>query len=460
VRARSVSAFVCLLGCGSATESATTPTVTPRTESRALEVADPAQRLSPSPILPGGTLDQRIGAHEKAMRDTRFGDVGIIIELARLQLMRDNTISDEDGQNDAARGKKNAMRAVASDDGSAPGRLVLALAIAQSLRSVAGLDDAAVRATRLRLVTLSASTIPKGEAVVEAAKLTLVGYLALEQGDRGAAKTAFESATKLDPNLAAAWAGLGDARRSDKDYAHALDAYKQAAAYLPDDAGIEEGMKASAQGVVLTLPQASRTSGPVDDGRPLATPVSPISSCANGTPRAGGNDSICAGLDGLARASTPKQFDDAATMVVSGFAEMKLVCEQRDAACGDHVAASLYAAAVGYRRARLIAKSITVLRMLLGNPGLPGAKALTPSALLEIGDQYFALGVFDTAADFYERYVRERGPSPDKARDRAALIRNAFRDAGSVGKRTESGACPSPLTCGVRYLVSDSRWAR
>ncbi|MBL8743923.1 MAG: hypothetical protein JNK04_22600, partial [Myxococcales bacterium] len=253
------------------------------------------------------------------------------------------------------------------------------------------------------------------------------------------------------------WAGLGDTLRSNKDYPHALDAYKQAAFLLASNPGIEEGMKAAEKGIALTLPQISRSNAPVDDGRSLASSSDTPVSCA-GAVRNGGNDELCLGLDALARANTSKQLEDAANRVIAGFNDVKPLCAQRDPACGDFVASGVYAAARGYRRAGLMAKAIAVSRMVTMNGDLPGGKPFVALSILELGDQYFAIGVFDTAADYYERYAKERGPGADKARDRAAFIRAAFRESGGPSPASSSVACPSPLACGARYLLAEPRW--
>lgn len=378
-----------------------------------------------------------------------------MVELSRLQLVRDNHVADSEGADDTTRGKKNAMRAVAVDDQSPPARLVLALATAHGFRGTPGSDADRVRGARLKLVALTASAIPKSEGTTEAAARALSGFLALEQGDRTRAKAAFDSASALDPTLAAAWAGLGDVHRSGKAYPLALEAYRKAAAFLPDDKGIEEGMALAEKGVALELPKA--VAGGLENGAPLAPPGGAVPSCSSASVRSTGGQELCAGLDSLSRASAPKQFDAGAAAVVSGFQSLRSLCDQKDPGCGDFVAPALLAAARGFRSANLLAKSIATLRILISNASLPGGKELAQLALLEVADQYFAIGVFDEAASYYERYAKERAAGFEKARDRAAFIRSALQ-SGPAAKAPVGGVCPSPLSCGVRYILAERRW--
>ncbi len=464
MRARSIAAALFFIGCGAASQSPAPPRDgvhdAPHAEATAAVIADARPSIPPPVLLPEGTLDERIERASKAMRDTQFQDVSVIIELARLQLVRDNKVADSDGANDLLRGKKNSQRAVAVDDKNPQARLLLALAVAQSFRKLPGSDESQIRGARLKLVELSAASIPKSEGALEAARKTLVGFVALENGDRATAKALFESATRETPELAAAWAGLGDALRSAKDYPRALDANRQAAGFQADDKGIEASIEAAEKGIVLALPKAASGAAAVDRGGPLA-PSDKMSTptCSAAVAATSVSQDLCAGLAGLARARAPQALDAAAVSVVSGFQSLRSFCDQKDPVCGDFVAPALLAAGHGFRSASLPAKSITAFKLLVMNRGLPGGKELALIAMLEIADQYFSIGVFDEAASWYELYARERGPGFEKARDRAAFIRSAFQDAGGPDAPPGTSSCQSPLVCGVRYLLADRRWA-
>jgi len=149
--------------------------------------------------------------------------------------------------------------------------------------------------------------------------------------------------------------------------------------------------------------------------------------------------------------------------ILNSFNSLKPLCEQRDPACGDHVAAALASASRGFRATGLMAKSISAGKLLLANSDLPNAAPHKQAITLEIADQYFAIGVFDAAADYYERYAKERGTASAQASERAAFVRRAFKNLSTppaqVSLHSKPSLCPSALSCGVRRLANEPRWA-
>jgi len=72
-------------------------------------------------------IDKAMSEYQRAITDSDFQNVEALVELARLQMKRNNNASDSDGANDFERAKKNLQRALAVDDGYMPAFNLLAL---------------------------------------------------------------------------------------------------------------------------------------------------------------------------------------------------------------------------------------------------------------------------------------------------------------------------------------------
>lgn len=377
-------------------------------------------------------LGPAIDAAQKAVKDSAFRDVHAIALLARLQIRRDAEVADTDGSNDAARGLRNGMRAVAVDDASAEARLVLAVALARSLQGGRAAADPEVRPLALDLVSVAVGSVPAASGAVGAAAKTMEGYVALERGQKQKARSAFSAATLLFPKLATAWVGLGDAARSDGDFDAAAAAYKTAASLLPEDVGIQRSLDAAKNRVPLALGPAVQGAPTLAPG-PLAPAAPPPPACSPAQSSAAAGASLCKGLAAIARATTRDDLSQGAQLVIAGWNEMQPLCDARDPACGPHVAQALAAASRAFHSAGQVAKSIAAAKLVLGRSDLPGASALAPDLYLEIGDRYFAIGVFDQAAGFYARHV-ESGGAAAAVVDRVLAIQAALGDADSAAR--------------------------
>jgi tetratricopeptide (TPR) repeat protein len=144
---------------------------------------------------------------------------------------------------------------------------------------------------------------------------------------------------------------------------------------------------------------------------------------------------LCQGLARLARASSPEDRERAAGLILDGWRELRPLCEAADPACGPHVAEALGAAARAYEVAGRTAKAIGLAKLVVDRPTLPGGAAVAPVLALELGDRYFALGIFEIAADWYARHARLAGihvVAP--AADRALGLYAAFANVDAATK--------------------------
>jgi hypothetical protein len=111
------------------------------------------------------------------------------------------------------------------------------------------------------------------------------------------------------------------------------------------------------------------------------------------------------------------------------------------------------AAARAFQAAGLIAKSIAAAKIVL-DPRYGLAAAVDPVLSVEIGDRYYLLGIFDQAADWYERAARAGHPA---AAARAQLIRKVLSAVTPAAKRAGVDAeCAPLLACTVRKLAGEA----
>ena len=444
------------LGRGPTSDPIAPPSSAPSPASPSAQVAETDD--GQPPLAPPDDIDARILAAEKAVADSKFQDVGVIVELSRLELWRDNAKQSRDGATDAERANKNAMRAIAADEGSAAARVALLLSLARSQEGAgATLPDAI-----LELLDVLARTPSIEASSAGAAYKTVEGTIALARGDRMSAKSAFDGAVRIDDGLAAAWAAHGDLSRSDGKFDDAVRAYDKAYGLMPSNPEIGQSLEAAKRGIRLSIPGQHR--GPTLPGGDLAPSPPPARACKARDPNQA-SIALCRALDDLIVAARPAEREAAVLALVQAWTRLQPLCENGDTACGPFVAPALAAASRAYKTAGRSVKSILTARLLLQYASiLPESEAVAREMMLELGDRYFWLGQFDEAADFYERYATAAGtvpalPRQKEARERATLIRTALLAWTSTKHwARRASACRAPL-CGLRRLVVDGRWS-
>lgn len=406
-------------------------------------------------------LTTAIDAARQAVLDSTYSDVHAMVEGARLALRRDSDIADMDGPTDAARALKNAMRAVAVDDGAAAPRVALALARARSLVGAKAMSDPVTRAGALVLVEIALRSLPAGNGSATAAARTMEGYLALERGDRAAAKTAFEAATTLDPSLGTAWMGLGDAARAEGAFDTAASAYKTAAARLPADPAVRRALEMASRREPLSLPAPPTIAFRVG-WDPLAPAAPPVAKCPGTVKSPSPGASLCRGLADLAKATTRDEHERGAMLVLDGWKDVQPLCEKHDPACGPHVAQALAAASRSLHTAGRLAKSIAAGLLVLRYTDLPGATGLLPTVALELADRYLSVGLADTAADQYARHLQLEGKTRGPVAQRTLALRLALGNAEAATKLAEglAGDTASPAADRASALLATAALVR
>lgn len=380
------------------------------------------------------TLTASVDAARDSMMKSQFRDVHAMVELSRLLLRRDAEVADAEGANDATRALKNAMRAVAVDDAALAPRIALTMARARLLLGSKVLSEPGTRGQALSLLEISLQSAPaSGPGAGAAAMAVLRGYVALEKGDRAGAKASFQAATELDPALGSGWMGLGDAARSGGAFDAAQAAYKTAAARLPDDVTVKRALESAARREVLPLPSVKSVGVPIERG-PVAPAGPAVAECAPSVAATPANAKLCAGLSDLAKAKTPDEHAAAGRAIIDGWNDVRPLCDAKDPACGAHVAPALAAASRAFQTGGQYSKAIAVGAMVLGRPDLPGAAAILPVIALENGDRYFALGIYDTAADYYERSLSFTGSRKGPVARRALALRIALGGTDAAQK--------------------------
>jgi tetratricopeptide (TPR) repeat protein len=115
-------------------------------------------------------------------------------------------------------------------------------------------------------------------------------------------------------------------------------------------------------------------------------------------------------------ADAPKMYEKAASTYLDMWKKYsEKACEEKSAGC-ERAEEILYNSAKAFQAARLLAKAISVRKILLDSKyGLHNTE-LAKKAVYEIGGNYQAIAVYEEAASWYERFAREY-PKADKAPD-------------------------------------------
>lgn len=187
---------------------------------------------------------------------------------------------------------------------------------------------------------------------------------------------------------------------------------------------------------------------------PVAPPAPPLPRCSAAESAAASSSSYCAGLAHLASASAAADRGAAAAAILDGWRALEPLCARRDPGCPPHVGEGLAAAARAFHAAGATAKSIAAARLVLEPGRVPAAPYLQGMLCVEIGDRYHALGIFEQAAEWYER-ADQLGQAWGVRR--AEAIRKALRAGTQPAPpvRADTG-CRPKLVCVVRQMAGEA----
>lgn len=355
--------------------------------------------------------------------ESEYKDADALVELARLQLLRDSETGFQ-GHTDLVAGGRDAKRAVAVDP-SPRSRLVLALA--EERRFLASRDRSAAATAVLfevleQFLPLDAPAGPAG-----AWARALAGYHRLAVGHTDEAEASLREASRMDPTVALAWRGLGDLARSRGQWEDAAEAYR-AALRVSDDPAARSGLELAEQRASFALPEP----GPelalpvVAADSPPGVPLVPCGPQGRSRPE---GEAFCDALDGLIAAESADERGKAATAVVGAYGPLRDLCRAGEAVCGTHVAPALLASAHTFARPH-VGRAVMTARFVLQDLGfLPNAGLLKGDLLLFLAGQTFAIGEFAQAQRYYVSSIdlagRRAGGAAETVLALAVVLGNA-----------------------------------
>lgn len=231
--------------------------------------------------------DPAIAELSKAVLDSEFQNVEALVHLARIQMKRDNKVSDQDGNNDYDRARKNLQRALAVDDGYMPAFNQLAIYYLESAKAKAGQKSTkfarGARSSKVDTQALDLALLVTSQAVRKSANygpiFNTAGLVAVEQGDLNRAVEAFGKARKLDPTFYEAHMNYAAVNMQFRGFDNAEEAYRAALKVKPNDYDAHLGLALALRGKItdanfdqmLKASEAEiEAAKKVDDARPEA----------------------------------------------------------------------------------------------------------------------------------------------------------------------------------------------
>ncbi len=209
-------------------------------------------------------VDKAMGEFDKAVADSEYQNVEALVELARLQMKRNNSASDKDGANDLERAKKNLQRALAVDDGYMPAFNQLAIYYMERAKASAGQKTnkfargAKQNKDRLDTQALDLALLVASQAVRKNPSYGPIhntsGLVAVELGDLNKAVDSFGKARKLDPNFFEAHMNYAAVNMMFRGFGQAEEAYRAAIKLKPNDYDAHLGLALALRGQIDTAP--------------------------------------------------------------------------------------------------------------------------------------------------------------------------------------------------------------
>jgi tetratricopeptide (TPR) repeat protein len=202
--------------------------------------------------------EKAMGEFSKAVADSEFQNVEALVELARLQMKRNNNVSDSDGANDLERSKKNLQRALAVDDGFMPAFNQLAIYYLERARQNAGKKGGKVQRgahnQKLDTQALDLALLVASQAVRKNPNYGPIhntsGLVAIELGDLNKAVVSFGRARQLDPTFFEAHMNYAAVNLLFRGFAPAEEAYRAAIKLRPNDYDAHLGLALALRGQI------------------------------------------------------------------------------------------------------------------------------------------------------------------------------------------------------------------
>ena len=205
-----------------------------------------------------------IAALQKAVLDAKFQNVPALVNLAMLQMQRDEATSTEPDRckTDMDCAKLNLQRALAIDDAYMPASNQLALYYLQSARKAAGYGkaarglatSAAQGGKRANVQQLELAALVCQQAIRKNPSYAPIhntaGLVMMDLGQMNGAVQEFGAAARLDPKLYEAQMNLAAVNLGFRGFDQAEAAYKRALAMRPDDFDAHLGLALALRGQI------------------------------------------------------------------------------------------------------------------------------------------------------------------------------------------------------------------
>ena len=205
-------------------------------------------------------LTEAIREIERAVADSHFGSTEALVQLAILQLQRQDSSSDADGSDDFERARKNLRRALAVDDGYMPAYNQLAIYYLEEAKRkagrqrrehlhLAGYEPPRAETAALELAALVCSQAQRKQPGYAPIHNT-AGLIQVELGQLAAAAKSFAEARQLDPKLSEAHMNYAAVNLQFRGFERAEQAYRQVLKLLPKSYEAHLGLALALRGQI------------------------------------------------------------------------------------------------------------------------------------------------------------------------------------------------------------------
>jgi Tfp pilus assembly protein PilF len=222
-------------------------------------------------FVEGGAKDveKAIAELQQAVSDAEFKNEEALVHLALMQMIRDNDVKDDDGDNDFDRAKGNLQRALAINDGFMPAFNQLAIYYLESAKKKAMAAEKKSANSKMRRRGVAAAVEVKKKADTQALELAqlvcsqairknpkyapvynTIGLIYSELGDLSQAAASFGTARKLDAKFFEAHMNYAAVNLTFRGFDEAAKAYKDAIALRPNDYEAHLGLALAYRGAI------------------------------------------------------------------------------------------------------------------------------------------------------------------------------------------------------------------
>lgn len=204
--------------------------------------------------------DAPIAELERAIQDASFQNVDALVNLAMIQMRRNNSVADKDGPNDFERAKKNLQRALAIDDSFMPAFNQLAIYYLESAKLKAGrnikkgVGSSGKAQPRVDAQALELAALVCSQAIRKNPNYAPIhntaGMIQVELRNLNTAVSEFNMARRLDPSFYEAQMNYAAVNLQFRGFAQAEEAFRAALKMRPNDFEAHLGLALALRGQI------------------------------------------------------------------------------------------------------------------------------------------------------------------------------------------------------------------